>query len=72
MVGYWENFIRTGDPNGEGLPAWEESTDGTNVMILGNEQKMAENGGKPYAKTMAGAHRSPRAQARTRCIYSRH
>ena len=22
MVSYWSNFIKTGDPNGEGLPAW--------------------------------------------------
>ena len=42
---YFVNFIRTGDPNGPGLPVWEQSTDGTNVMILGNEQKMITN---PY------------------------
>jgi len=37
---YFVNFIRTGDPNGEGLPRWDASTDGTNVMLLGDEQKM--------------------------------
>ena len=42
---YFANFIRSGDPNGEGLPAWEESRDGTNVMLLGDEQKMTAD---PY------------------------
>ncbi len=37
---YFVNFIRSGDPNGAGLPVWEQSTDGTNVMLLGAEQKM--------------------------------
>ena len=37
---YFVNFIRSGDPNGAGLPVWEQSTDGTNVMLLGDEQKM--------------------------------
>ena len=22
MIGYWSNFIKYGDPNGEGLPPW--------------------------------------------------
>ena len=42
---YFANFIRSGDPNGEGLPAWEESRDGTNLMLLGDEQKMSAD---PY------------------------
>ena len=42
---YFANFIRSGDPNGEGLPAWEESRDGTNLMLLGDEQKMTAD---PY------------------------
>lgn len=26
MVGYWTNFARTGNPNGEGLPPWKPCT----------------------------------------------
>ena len=37
---YFVNFIRGGNPNGEGLPLWSESRDGTNVMLLDTEQKM--------------------------------
>ena len=34
------NFIRTGDPNGDGLPDWEQSADGTNLLYLGERQEM--------------------------------
>ena len=32
---YFANFAKTGDPNGEGLPHWEISTDGATVQELG-------------------------------------
>ena len=36
-------FAATGDPNGEGLPAWEMSTDGTQLMELGENVGMTED-----------------------------
>ncbi len=39
---YFANFAATGDPNGEGLPAWEMSTDGTQLMELGENVGMTE------------------------------
>ena len=47
MQRYFVNFIRTGDPNGEGLPAWEDDPAGAKLMGFGdttamiNEKKLA-------------------------------
>jgi para-nitrobenzyl esterase len=38
---YWVNFVKTGDPNGPGLPAWEPfSLSRHEVMRLGEEMGM--------------------------------
>ena len=36
MSNYWANFIRTGNPNGDGLPEWSPSTDTKQTMWLGD------------------------------------
>lgn len=40
---YFANFCRTGDPNGEGLPLWEGSRDGNQLMELGETVGMRED-----------------------------
>ena len=35
MLIYWSNFAKTGNPNGEGLPTWDEYTSNGQVMELG-------------------------------------
>jgi para-nitrobenzyl esterase len=42
MSDYWANFIKTGNPNGKGLPQWPAYTlDKKQIMLLGKEQKAA-------------------------------
>ncbi|KAL3260873.1 hypothetical protein ABHI18_004213 [Aspergillus niger] len=36
MSNYWANFIRTGNPNGEGLPHFPPSTETKQTMWLGD------------------------------------
>ena len=36
MVGYWANFAKTGNPNGNGLPTWNKYEANGKVMELGS------------------------------------
>ncbi len=42
MSGYFLNFIRTGDPNGAGLPVWEAGSDAYRVMEFGETTGMTD------------------------------
>ena len=46
MQSYWVNFVKTGNPNGEGLPEWKAFRDAPQQVLMLEEQvRMAEN---PY------------------------
>lgn len=44
ICGYWVNFVKTGDPNGKGLPAWNAFTAESPEMLVldSKEQKMQD------------------------------
>jgi para-nitrobenzyl esterase len=50
----WANFVKTGDPNGAGLPAWQQSQPGNNGAYLRfGEKSTGMSSGSPYAGTSA-------------------
>ena len=42
MLAYFANFAATGDPNGEGLPIWEQNLDGYSLMSFGDTTGMTK------------------------------
>lgn len=44
---YFVNFVRCGEPNGEGLPIWEKSVSGAELLLLGERQEMITD---PYLR----------------------
>ena len=47
MTAYWLNFMKTGDPNGAGLPVWEQSTTSEKLLEFGDNIGMTDE--KPLA-----------------------
>ena len=46
MQSYWVNFVKTGDPNGAGLPRWDAREEGSELLMeFCEEPKMTED---PY------------------------
>ncbi len=53
MCAYWTNFIKTGDPNGEGLPEWRRYHAGEGrILELGENVHMIDMPERPGAKFM--------------------
>ena len=42
MLRFWANFSASGDPNGAGLPVWEQNTSSSRLMGFGSETKMID------------------------------
>ncbi len=48
MEGYWTNFAKTGNPNGAGLPQWEQSSAAApETLVVNDETKSAAGFRKP-------------------------
>ena len=42
MSDYWVNFVKTGNPDGEGLPAWGAYDKSTgNIMGIGDKSQLS-------------------------------
>ena len=53
MNTYWGNFVKTGDPNGEGLDNWPVYRDGENtVMLFKNGTSLIATPNKPQLQVM--------------------
>ena len=49
---YFANFVKTGNPNGPGVPQWDGSAGTDRLMELGTEQGMTEDRNLPLYEIM--------------------
>ena len=64
MSGYWSNFVRSGDPNGSGLPSWSPFTNfsGT-VLYLGDPVSSGKVANLNSLKVLDGVYSAVRGKA---------
>jgi para-nitrobenzyl esterase len=64
MMTYWSNFAKSGDPNGDGLPAWPryEKATGYQVMHLDETSKAAPDSMRKRYETIDAISGKPKAQ----------
>lgn len=67
MMGYWTNFARRGDPNGEGLPAWPHlGRSGSQVLHLDATPSASRNASLGQFRFLAGYRHNGRLPDRWR------
>ncbi len=50
MTSYWANFVKTGNPNGEGLPVWQQCDSTTDAAFMSFRYGEAVPGGSEFPK----------------------
>ena len=57
MMGYWVNFARTGDPNGEALPQWDPYSEARgNYIDLGDRVEAKQGLRADFCSLLADAN----------------
>jgi para-nitrobenzyl esterase len=52
---YWVNFVKTGDPNGPGLPRWPSFRESGEVMLIDGECRLGPEEGRARQEFLRGA-----------------
>ena len=63
MVKYVANFVKTGDPNGDGLPKWEKYSSGSQLLQLNDEIKMMDDPNNEIYKIIDKCQESVKGQS---------